>query len=26
VPAPIQLDPGKPTKISATLDDSYKKP
>ena len=26
VPAPIQLDPGKTTKISATLDESYKKP
>jgi len=26
VPAPIQLTAGKTTKISATLDDSYKKP
>jgi len=26
VPAPVQLDPAKTTKISATLDDSYKKP
>jgi hypothetical protein len=26
VPAPVQLEPGKTTKISATLDDSYKKP
>jgi hypothetical protein len=26
VPAPIALEPGKRTKISATLDDSYKKP
>ncbi len=26
VPAPVQLDPGKITKIDATLDDSYKKP
>jgi hypothetical protein len=26
VPAPIQLEPGKTTKVSATLDDSYKKP
>jgi hypothetical protein len=25
VPAPVQLDPGKITKISVTLDDSYKK-
>ena len=26
VPAPVQLEPGKTIKISATLDDSYKKP